>query len=140
MNTITTKQIKSAIKQSGNAKLFNAVYKQLDECEFETLENIANYGIAGGFNGFIYYTDTTAFFKRNKTAILQLAYEMVADCGYTGIGQFLGSFGCLKGYSVSECEKALMFETDDTQAIQNALAWFAAEEFARFIIEHFENN
>lgn len=140
MTTITTKQIKTAIKESGNAKLFNAVYEQLGECEFETLQNIANYGIAGGFHGFIWYTETTAFFKRHKKEILLLASEMVEGCGYTGMGQFLAGFECLKGYSVSECEMALLFKTDDTQAIQNALSWFAAEEFARYIIDYFDNN
>ena len=47
--------IRSTIKQFGGFESFR-----------ESAPDVSNHGIAGGFNGFIYYSDTCDFFKRNK--------------------------------------------------------------------------
>lgn len=134
---ISHKQMLRITAQSQHKNLFRAVLRQGD-FDFETLQQISNHGIDGGFSGFIYWNETIPFYNRNKRAILALAYEMINECGIDGIGQFLAGFGCLKGYSASDCEQALMSNNDDTQVIKNALTWFAAEEAARFIVDSVE--
>ena len=117
-----------------NAKLTAAVIRQLGGRE--SLEDIANHGIDGGFTGFIYYSDTIKFFKVNRALIVELVKEMAEDLGETPIG-LVASFNCLKmdthkAEDEAEISRALYgrLESDDTQ-VPNALAWFAAEEVAR---------
>ena len=98
-------------------------------------QDIYNHGIAGGFSGYISYYDTTRFFDTHKEIILQLADEIREELGISTRGEFIAGFQCLKGYTAEECTQALYTETDDTHIIKNALAWFAAEEAARYICE-----
>ena len=101
-------------------------------------QDIYNHGIAGGFSGYISYYDTTRFFDTHKEIILQLADEIREELGISTRGEFIAGFQCLKGYTAEECTQALYTETDDTHIIKNALAWFAAEEAARYICEQEE--
>ena len=117
-----------------NAKLTAAVIRQLGGRE--SLEDIANHGIDGGFTGFIYYTDTIKFFKAHRAEIVELVKEYASEFGQSPI-QLVASFGCLKmdannPEDKSEIARALYgrLASDDTQ-VPNALAWFAAEEVAR---------
>lgn len=139
-------------------KLINAVIRQLsentkiDEDTRATLRDVTEHGAGGGFSGFIYYTETVAFFKKNRKAILDLVGEYARELGETPI-QFVASFNCLKpspadkygaGYSrqqdiedtQAEIARALYgrLAQDDTQ-VPNALAWFALEEVARHITD-----
>lgn len=126
-----------------NTKLQNAVIRQLgltrkDEELTSTLENICNHGISGGFSGFIYYTDTIAFFKKNRKAIIELVREMAQDFGQNPIDMVSG-FNCLTDdfETREEIARALYgrLHSDDTQ-VPNALAWFAAEEAARSLTDN----
>jgi hypothetical protein len=101
-------------------------------------QDIHNHGIGGGFSGFISYCDTNTFFGTHKEIILQLANEIREELGISTRGEVLAGFHCLKGYTAEECTQALYTETDDTHIIKNALAWFAAEEAARYICEQEE--
>jgi hypothetical protein len=114
-----------------NTKLTNAVIKQLGGRE--SLEDIANHGIDGGFTGFIYYSDTVKFFKKNRALILELAKEMASDLGENVIDMIAG-FNCLTDddetrESIARCLWGRV--TDNDTQVANALAWFAAEEVAR---------
>jgi len=109
-----------------------------EECR-ETLEDINNHGISGGFSGFIYYTDTILFFKKNRAAIVELVREMAQVFGEDPI-EMVANFNCVRPADFEEREeiaRALYgrIKPDDTQ-IPNALAWFAAEEVARQFIDN----
>jgi len=129
----TTKQV---IEASGiPAKLVRSVIRQLGGKE--ALQDITNHGINGSFNGFIYYVDTVAFFKRNRKDILSLARNMADDLGEDTISMIAG-FNCLAGPkgdkaeyidSIGRCLYGRI--TDDDTDVANALAWFAGEEVAR---------
>lgn len=113
--------------------LARAVIRQLGGWEAfqESAPDIARHGVDGGFSGFIYYSDTVAFTRRNLPAIRAAARSMAGEFDQ-GIGEFLAGFGCLKGYSADECAEAFYSgKGDASQAVYNALAWFAAEEVAR---------
>lgn len=119
-----------------DTKLIKAVKKQLGNDEY--LVDIANHGIDGGFSGFIYYSDTIEFFKKNRKLITGLVFEMAEEFGQTPI-EFVRGFNCLKNTfensaeAEAEISRALYgrLSQDDTQ-VPNALAWFAGEEVARY--------
>lgn len=128
-----------------NTTLRNAVIEQLgfdpndeeNEEMLQTMSDIANHGIDGGFGGFTYYSDTIKFFKDNRSRIVEMAKEMADDFGQDVIS-FVASFNCLTDdpETRDEIGRAIYgsMKSDDTQ-VANALAWFTAEECAR----EFEN-
>lgn len=112
--------------------LARAVIKQLGGWSSfrESAPDIANHGIDGGFCGFVYYTDTVAFFRRNRRDIVELAKQQADDFGQ-GVLEMIAGFGCLQGdYSVDEIGETL-FGGETNDQIANALTWYAGEEVAR---------
>lgn len=123
-----------------NEKLMRAVKRQLGSDWKIQFKDIVNHGIDGGFSGFIYYSDTVSFFKRNKTEIVELVKEMANEFGQSSI-EFVKSFGCLNGDDNMEEEigEALYGRMGvDDYTVANALAWFAAEKAAREYIDNKE--
>jgi hypothetical protein len=104
-----------------------------------TLSNISNHGIDGGYCGFIYYTDTNEFYRKNKKAIVEMAEEMADSLGENVIEMVCG-FNCFKGGThqerrelQAEVARALYGRSkqDGYWNVPNALAWFAGEEVAK---------
>jgi len=106
----------------------------------ESISDINSHGIDGGFGGFIYYTDTVKFFKAHKKAILSLLKALSEDVG-EGLLELVAGFNCLSSagkpiYTVDEIAEAIYTGRGDyAHIIQNALAWFAAEEVCRWFEE-----
>lgn len=128
-------------------RLIKAVKDQLGDDEEDlkiTFEDISNHGIDGGYGGFIYYSDTIKFFKKNRKLITNLVFEMAEEFGQTPI-EFVRGFNCLKNTfdnaaeAEAEISRALYgrLSQDDTQ-VPNALAWFAGEEVARYEVDKAE--
>ena len=132
------------------AKLVRSTIRQL--AGKDSLQDIANHGIDGGFHGFVYYTDTVAFYKRNRKLIVAAIEEMADQLGEDPI-TMVENFNCLRvsspdhygsDYSQAQHKHDLHSEVirtlygrmreDDTQ-VANALAWFAGEEVARAFCE-----
>lgn len=123
-----------------------------DICEISTdaAEELANVcrcsaGAAGGFRGFFYYTETTAFFFENRAEIIAKLREDVAagifgECG--GVVSAVMSFNCLKTNDAQERAEleeeiafALFGNPEEYKAtfsgvVANALAWAALEDLA----------
>ncbi len=128
------------------AKLAKNVIKQLGYDKNKTLEllelsdefkNISNYGINGGYGGFIYYSDTAKFFDDNKDLILELLNNQAQDFGYKNELEMLENFNCLKGETITLkdineiCNFKGESENNFTHTnIKNALSWYAGEEVA----------
>ena len=115
---------------------------------FNELRDVANSpcGAAGGYSGFIWYTDTVKFYRKNRAKILALANYYVGLLGEGNALAVVMDFNSIKGnYSEDEVARALYgrFNEDLTQ-IYNALAWFALEEvayqFGEFEYEQEHNN
>jgi hypothetical protein len=132
-----------------NSKLIKAVSDQLGSDGEElktTFQDISNHGIDGGYGGFVYYSDTIEFFKKNRKEIVELVVEMSEEFGQTPI-EFVRGFNCLKNTfenaaeAEAEISRALYgrLSKDDTQ-VPNALAWFAGEEVARYMVDQEEEN
>tara|TARA_R110000868_G_scaffold51421_2_gene163011 strand:+ start:330 stop:698 length:369 start_codon:yes stop_codon:yes gene_type:complete len=121
-----------------NKKLINAVARQIGSPTSlrESASDICNYGASGGFNGFIYYTDTVAFTTRHHTLIMELLNNYADDMGVNAL-ELLNGFNCFKDMKEHEIFDGLMnSKSDDRTTIYNGLAWFALEEAARYIEEN----
>ena len=110
-------------------ELAQAVVEQMggEESFLEKWEDVVNHGISGGFSGFIYYSETTDFAKKNLRLIREMARNQADDFG-VGMLEMIQGFNCLgKDFSLDEIGEALFGGEDHTQ-ILNALAWYAAEQ------------
>jgi hypothetical protein len=138
-----------------DAGLIRAVIRQMGGFESfkESAPDICAHGIDGGFNGFIQYSDTVAFYGRNRATINAMAANMASELKEGGAIELIGSFGCLStrspkpgdysrvpDYTADEIGATMYGAKSrmDTQ-ISNALAWFAAEEVARAYVDALEN-
>jgi hypothetical protein len=110
-------------------KLARAVVDKMggEDSFLQSWEDIYNHGISGGCSGFIYYSDTTDFAKRNIRLIREMARQQADDFGM-GMLEMIQGFNCLgKDFSLDEIGETL-FGGDDHTQILNALAWYSAEE------------
>ena len=126
------------VEKSGlEPTLVRAVVRQLggwQEAQ-QSMIDIANHGIDGGFHGFIYYSDTIAFFKKHRTIICNLINSTADDIGESPI-TLITNFNCLKGVkaqdSIIRCLGGgpLRQGPIEDALVANALTWFAGEEVA----------
>lgn len=130
MTTLTTLQ-KNTLKQlTGSSRLTKETR--------DTLEDVVSGGASGGFSGFTYYTDTLAFFKKNRADILTLVEEMSEFFGQDPV-QFIASFNCLDDDRETRAEIARTLYGrmgKEDYLVANALAWFTLEETARALTDN----
>ena len=117
--------VRSVVRQMGGWESFK-----------ESAPDITRHGISGGFNGFIYYSDTIAFAKRNRKAILEMATEQAEQFGQ-GLVEMIKGFRCMNGATEAEIVEGLAGNTDRNQ-VPNGLAWYAGEEVARAYCDAFD--
>lgn len=97
--------------------------------------DITNNGIDGGFGGFVWYTETLAFYEANRRDIMAMLRSQADDFGVC-VTDMVHGFGSVKrgGYSRSDVEAFLMDndpESDNYTFFANLMAWYAAEEVCR---------
>jgi len=130
---MTTFNIKKAKKAYHPLK--RAVMRQFGDSEsfYESVPDIVNYGASGGVSGFIYYSDTVNFTKRNKNKIMRSLTELSDDLGES-IVSMLSHWQCLKGMSQCEIMEGLYNpRSDNKTTVYNAIAWYALEEVANVV-------
>lgn len=123
-----TTQVK--VKDTRFPRMTRAILRKLNR---ESLKDVVNHGADGGFSGFIYYTETNAFFRAHKAEILALAESLASDLGEDML-TIISGFNCLKDAKFTPTEiGAAIFsaEGEHAEVIRNAMAWFALEEVAR---------
>ena len=128
------KTIKHVIRENPDyTTLIRAVVSRIGK---DSIQDVNNHGIDGGFGGFIYYTETMAFFRKHRAIILKMAEEMAEQLGENILSMIHG-FRCIgEDYSTAEIAKAIYTGKGDcVDVVYNAMAWFAAEEVCRM----FEN-
>lgn len=128
-----------------NAKLIKATVKQFGGWESftESAEDVSNHGIDGGFSGFIYYSETEPFARRNRALIAEMASQQADEFGQ-GVIEMIRGFGCFRNGTKptdEEIGSALYAGKDvkDGMQVLNALAWYAGEEVARSYTDLTEN-
>jgi hypothetical protein len=121
-----------------NKSLISAVKKQLD-CNsvnefFEELDNVSKSpcGANGGFTGFIYYTETTAFWRANKKNIKNLMEQEADELGESSVISMVKNFNSVKDdFSEDEIGRALYGKFDeDLYQLYDTFAKYALEEIA----------
>lgn len=133
--------IKNMIENSNmSEKLILATITQLGGFESfkECAEDITRHGISGGFHGFIYYTDTVKFFKKNKKDIMSYLKQVASEFGQ-GMFEMIQCFNCMKGFSQEEIAEAI-YESDSEyeDQILNCLSWAIGEEVSRLYCDLIE--
>lgn len=122
-----------------DGKLIKAVKRQTgrDWEDFQDLlRNVtaSSCGAAGGFGGFIYYSEIVSFWRRNRKIITERLNDLAFELGENTL-QMVMSFGGIKDGDFSEDEvgRALYGRYDEElQQIYNVFAWFALEEVAHW--------
>ena len=124
---------------STDRKLIKAVKRQTgrDWSDFqEEMKNVSNSlcGAAGGFCGFIYYSEPVAFWRRNRKIITEHLNDLAFSLGENTL-QMVMLFGGIKDGDFSEDEigRALYGRyNSELDQIYNVFAWFALEEVANW--------
>lgn len=127
------KLVRAAIRQTGGIERFN-----------DNFQDIARHGIAGGYGGWIYYSETVKFFKSNRTLIIEYVEDLAEQLD-TNVIDLVKNFKCLNdNYSVSEIGQALYnprTKIEGVDCVYNTLAWVIIEELANFADNYtYENN
>lgn len=120
------------------ASLVRAVVKQMGGWESfkESASDVANHGIDGGFHGFVYYSDTEPFAKRNRKEIAEMASEQAEEFGM-GVMEMFRNFGCFRHTTEKPSDEEIGMalyagrNKADGHNILNAMAWYAGEEVCR---------
>jgi len=116
-----------------DSNLAKAVIRQSGGwCSFqEHALDIANYGIAGGFGGWIYYTETCEFYAKNQQLISNLVESQADEYGYQSAQDMIKGFRNLDS-TMSEIGYTLYgTKRQHDTCVANALAWYAVEEVTR---------
>jgi len=72
--------------------LINAVVNRIG---LDSVNDVNNHGIDGGYNGFIYYSDTHAFALRYRKTIIQLLENDANDFGQEVV-EMVSNFGIFR--------------------------------------------
>lgn len=131
MTTLSKLTMNQVIKTSGfPAALFRAVIKQHGGWDAfkQSYGDIVRHGAAGGVSGFIYYTETSDFFARNRKAILDLLQTMANDQGESVFSTVVQLCGDSTDDEIAQTLYGLKKEiyTD----VSNRLSWMALEQAA----------
>jgi len=120
-----------------NEKLIAAVYEQ--NGSWQSIKDVASCysGAAGGFSGFIYYTETTEFYDKNWELIRDVIKEQSLDLG--GVSEMISNFkngqeliDVLLEYGWRGIAETGSDEWEVTQ-FKNTMAWYALEEVAQWV-------
>lgn len=116
---VDNKMIRAVVRQSGGWRSFQ-----------QHAPDIAHYGISGGFDGWIYYTETCTFYAKNQKMIVDLVEKQAIEYDYTSAQDMVRKFRNLDA-TMSEIGYTLYgTERQHDNHVANALAWYAAEEVA----------
>lgn len=116
--------------------LINAVIGRVG---MDAVSDINGHGIDGGFNGFIYYSDTHLFAMRYRKQIVKMLEDDAESMG-TDVVEMVANFGTFRRSPMDADDKKDLYkylgEARPKQgAITNIMAWYAAETVCRW----FEN-
>jgi hypothetical protein len=91
----------------------------------EEIKDMAEYGLQGGFSGFIYYSETEAFHDQFEDEIWDLVHGSAQDMGYESSLDFINSFNYSKNVG-------------SMTQLKNVLTWFAVEEASRSLVNGYK--
>lgn len=120
--------VRATVRQVGGWKAFR-----------EIADDVANNGADAGWTGFTYYSDTCAFFRRHKAAILELLKADAADTlGSGNVIEFCEQFRCLADVGADGIAETLYGRWADKEwqvTTANGLAWYVLECVCRSFVD-----
>lgn len=113
-------------------RLINAVVNRIG---LDSVMDVVNHGIDGGFNGFIYYSDTHNFAMRYRNDIVAMLEDSANMLG-EDITSMVSNFGVFKNNPMDAEDRKDLYKylgggRPQQGTITNVMAWFAAEEVCR---------
>lgn len=105
-------------------------YSSLCEEVLVELEEVTKHGAAAGFGAFIYYSDTTEFYKEHEELLKEMLWDRYKDFEYESVPHLLASFECLDEREFNDICQDYYTKTVGSYLIWNAIAWFALETVA----------
>lgn len=131
------KTIKKVVEENQDyRRLINAVVSRIGK---ESINDVINHGIDGGFSGFIYYSDTHKFAMYHRKDITKMLLEMADSLGEEVV-EMVSHFGVFRYSKMDEDDKMGLYKyigggKCEQGTITNLMAWFAAEEVCRMFDE-----
>ncbi len=128
---------KQVLTDNGSYKtLINAVINRIG---LDSVQDVNNHGINGGYSGFIYYNETHSFAMRYRKLIVRLLEEQADQLGEEVVSM-VSHFGVFRNNPMDNEDKKELYRylgggRCEQSQITNLMAWFAAEEVCRM----FEN-
>jgi hypothetical protein len=118
-----------------NAKLVKAYSFE----DLEEMQSISQHGYSSGCAGLIYYSETTAVWKKNKKDIIEALQTEIEGYSEKGFIETLQSFNGLKDYSTDEIGQAVYGRyNSELDCIYNTLVWACGEQLAMRISDYVE--
>ena len=140
-SNFTEKTVNNVIKAlgfplTGSGETFSELSSQFENC--------AEHGANIGISGFIYYSETIAFFRKNRQDIVAHMEQTAADFG-TDIISMVQDFGVFRNSdkpAPSEVGRALWDSKTNPEltTLYNVFAWYALEEVSRTWYRYLEEN
>jgi hypothetical protein len=105
-----------------------------------SLADCSNHGADGGFSGFIYHSETIAFFLHNRRDIIK-NLELTAEQLGTDLIKMIQGFGVFR-YTIPPTTGTIGKALWDTGRVQesltelyNVFAWFCLEEISHVLVQ-----
>lgn len=123
------------VKQE-NADFKTLISAVINRVGKDSVNDINNHGISGGYAGFIYYSDTVPFAHRHQKLIIQLL-EQDADSFGEEVVTMVSNFGFFRNNKMDADDKRDLYrylsgvKCEET-TIPNLMAWYAAETVCRW--------
>ena len=142
MKSLTLKQAAAEINVS--ERMLSDISRRVGtwaEYRDRIAQEINDHGADGGWSGFIYNYETSAFFRRHSDEIMVMLRDLAYDVGQTP-AEMAAGFRCLSGVVDRDVISAVLAfgraSSGDRAAVQNALAWFALETVSARLVDYME--
>ena len=116
--------------------IINAVINKVGK---DSIDDINNHGIDGGFNGFIYYYDTHNFAIKHRKTIIKMLNEDADDFGQEVV-EMVSGFGIFRNKPMDAEDRQELYcflggGKCKQSTITNLMAGYAAEKVCRMFEE-----
>jgi hypothetical protein len=115
-----------------NPELKTIINAVINRIGLGSVEDVNNHGIYGGFNGFIYFSDTHKFAMKHRKTIVDMLERMADDYGEDVVTMVSG-FSMFRNAPMDADDKKDLYRylgggRCEQGTITNLMAWYAAEE------------
>ena len=104
-------------------------------------KEINDHGADCGWSGFVYYYETSVFFRRHSDEIMVMLRDLAYDVGQTP-DEMVAGFNCLSGVVDRDTAATVLAfghaSSEDRAVVQNALAWFALGTVSARLVDYME--